>query len=112
MNTKSASVLGSAQKSLGLDARDLSNLKNLAKADASSPEFQKAIDQTARQFESVFLDMVLKSMRQALPQGGLFESEAGKTFQSMQDQHMVQGLSARGVGLASVIAKQLQGKHS
>jgi flagellar protein FlgJ len=56
----------------------------------------------------VFLNMMLKSMREATPQDGVFDSEQTKMFTGMLDQQLAQSMSAsRGVGLADVMVKQL-----
>jgi flagellar protein FlgJ len=94
--------------SLGIDANELNALKNAAKNDPNSPQFRNAIKQTAQQFEGLLLNMLIKSMRQATIEGGLFDSESSKVFTSMQDQQLAQGLSARGMGLATMIAQQLE----
>jgi flagellar protein FlgJ len=67
----------------------------------------QALKAVAQQFESVFLNMMLKSMRQATPQDGIFDSEQTKMFTGMLDQQMAQNISTKGVGLADIIAKQL-----
>ena len=100
-------VGGQQAPMIGLDTRGFAQLKKASKADVNSPEFKDATKQAAKQFEAVFLDMVMKSMRQTVTESGLFDSQATKSFQGMQDQTMVQGLSAKGVGLAAVIEKQL-----
>lgn len=67
----------------------------------------QALKGVAQQFESVFLNMMLKSMRDATPQDGMFDSEQTKMFTGMLDQQLAQSLSTKGVGLADIIAKQL-----
>ena len=67
----------------------------------------QALKGVAQQFESVFLNMMLKSMREATPQDGMFDSEQTKMFTGMLDQQLAQSLSTKGVGLADIIAKQL-----
>ena len=67
----------------------------------------QALKGVAQQFESVFLNMMLKSMRDATPQDGVFDSEQTKMFTGMLDQQLAQNLSTKGVGLADIIAKQL-----
>jgi flagellar protein FlgJ len=105
MNTNQ---LVTPKTSLGIDANELNALKRAAKEDQNSPQFRNAIKQTAQQFEGLLLNMLIKSMRQATIEGGLFDSESSKVFTSMQDQQLAQGLSARGMGLANMIAKQLE----
>jgi len=55
----------------------------------------------------VFLNMMLKSMRDATPQDGEFDSEQTKMFTGMLDQQLAQAMAARGIGLADVMVKQL-----
>ena len=62
---------------------------------------------TLKQFEALFLNMVMKSMRDATPQNGPFDNEQTKMFTSMLDQQLSQSLAQRGVGLADVLTRQL-----
>lgn len=85
------------------DANSLNDLKRLSKS--NSPE---AIHAASQQFEALFLQQVLKAMRDATPQDGMFDSEQTKTFQSMLDQQLAQSLAAKGsTGLAALLEKQL-----
>ena len=85
------------------DANSLNDLKRLSKG--NSPEAIKAASQ---QFEALFLQQVLKAMRDATPQDGMFDSDQTRTFQSMMDQQLAQMLSAKGsTGLAAMLEKQL-----
>jgi len=97
-------------------AAQLNNVNNLA-ADAQSLEAlrtqaqhapDKALAAAAKQFEAVFMNMLLKSMREATPQEGMFDSEQTKLFTSMLDQQLAQNMGgARGIGLADMMVKQL-----
>jgi flagellar protein FlgJ len=51
--------------------------------------------------------MMLKSMRDATPQDGPFDSHDSATFTSMMDQQMSQQLSKKGIGVADAMLKQL-----
>ena len=69
-----------------------------------------ALETVASQFESLFLQMMLKSMREAVPDGGLFNSNDMQTYRGMADQQLAVDLSAQGgIGLADVLVRQLQG---
>lgn len=69
-----------------------------------------ALESVASQFESLFLQMMLKSMRDAVPDGGLFNSSDMQTYRGMADQQMSVDLAAQGgIGLADVLVRQLQG---
>lgn len=74
----------------------------------------KALKAAAQQFEALFLQMVLKSMRDATPREGLFDSEQTRMYESLLDQQMVQVLGAKGggTGLAAMIEKQLLRQNS
>lgn len=87
---------------LALDAKSLSELRQSAKQ--NSPEALKA---AAKQFEALFMNMMLKSMRQASPQDGVFDNEQSRMYTSMLDQQLSQNLATRGVGLADVLTRQL-----
>lgn len=88
--------------SLAVSAQSLDKLRMQAK---QSPE--QALKLVAQQFETVFMNMMLKSMRDATPQDGMFDSEQTKMFTGMLDQQLVQSMSSRGVGLADIMIKQL-----
>lgn len=85
-----------------IDPAGLERLRHAARE--NSPEALKA---AATQFEALFLDMVMKSMREATPSEGLFDSEQGRMMQGMLDQQYAQALASRGIGLAEVLARQM-----
>jgi flagellar protein FlgJ len=98
-------MLGSTQDLSGkfaLDTKGLGDLKQSAKT--GSPD---ALKGAATQFESMFINMMMKSMRDATPQDGPMDSQETKTFTSMLDQQMSQKLAKRGIGLADVLVRQL-----
>ncbi len=83
----------------------LASLRLEARQDADA-----ALESVASQFESLFLQMMLKSMRDAVPDGGLFNSSDMDTYRGMADQQLAVDLSAQGgIGLADVLVRQLQG---
>jgi len=91
-------------KQFSLDVNGLNALK--LQAHNSSPEALKA---TAQQFEALLLQVVLKSMRDATPHDGMFDSEQTRMYESLLDQQLAQVLSSKGggTGLATMIEKQL-----
>ncbi len=95
-------ISGTDIGSLAIDSQSLDKLKLQAK---QAPD--QALKAAAKQFEAVFLNMMLKSMREATPQDGAFDSEQTKMFTGMLDQQLAQSMSARGIGLAEVMVKQL-----
>jgi flagellar protein FlgJ len=85
-----------------LDVQGVNQLKLDARQ--SSPE---ALRQAAQQFEAVFMNMLMKSMREATPQDGMFDSEQTRMYTSMLDQQLTQRMASRGIGLAEVMVRQL-----
>ena len=63
----------------------------------------------AKQFEAMFLQMVLKSMRDTVPTDGLMHSDQTRFYNSLLDQQMAQNLTgaSRGLGFARLIEEQL-----
>ena len=102
INSIDISGRADASGSLAVSARSLDKLRMQAK---QSPD--QALKVVAQQFETVFMNMMLKSMREATPQDGMFDSEQTKMFTGMLDQQLVQSMSSRGVGLADIMIKQL-----
>ena len=71
----------------------------------------KALKQSAQQFEALFINEMLKSMRESVPQSGLLNNEQTKTFTAMHDQQLSQDIAThRGLGLADMIIRQLEKK--
>ena len=66
----------------------------------------------AKQFEAMFLQMVLKSMRDTVLSDGLMHSDQTRFYNGLLDQQLAQDLSgsSRGVGFARLIEEQL-GRH-
>lgn len=88
---------------LSADLRGLDKLR--AGARANDPEATK---EAARQFEALFLGMMLKSMREGAGEGGMLDNPQSKMFTGMMDQQVAQKLaSGRGVGLADFMVRQL-----
>jgi flagellar protein FlgJ len=87
---------------LALDTNSLNGLKNSAKAGTPA-----AMKEAATQFEAMFINMMMKSMRDATPQEGMLDNQQTKTFTTMLDQQTSQNLAKRGVGLADVLVRQL-----
>lgn len=72
----------------------------------------EALDEVASQFESLFVQMMLKSMRDATIEGGLFDSNSMDIYQQMFDQQVSLDISQRGgVGLAETLINQLGGEE-
>ena len=87
------------------DMGRLSDLKRDVKKDPAGTEQQK---QVAKQFEALFLQMMLKRMREATPKEGLFDSQQTQMLQSMADEQLALHLASPGIGLSQAILAQMQ----
>lgn len=69
----------------------------------------RAPDVMAKEFEAMFLSLLLKEMRQSLESGGLFPGDTGDVQGGLFDLFMSNHLAdAGGVGMAAAILKQIQ----
>jgi flagellar protein FlgJ len=90
------------------DFRGLAQLKG--QAQKNSPE---ALKKVSRQFESLFIQMAMKSMRQATIKSDLMNSSQTDTYREMYDQQLALELGNRSrLGLADMIEKQMGGGKS
>jgi len=97
MSSPSVSAQG-----LAVDARALDGLRRDAARDP-----QAAVRKAAGQFEALFMQQLLKSMRDAMPKSGMFAGAGHETYVGMLDQQLSQSLADRPGGLADMIVKQL-----
>ncbi|MFV3412333.1 flagellar assembly peptidoglycan hydrolase FlgJ [Pseudomonas nitroreducens] len=98
------------------DLNRLAQLKNGAGRDSEGN-----IRKVAQEFESLFMNEMLKSMRSAndvLAEGNFMNTSTTKQYQEMYDQQLSVSLSTkgRGIGLSDVLTRQLSkmngGRHS
>jgi flagellar protein FlgJ len=68
------------------------------------------LKQACAEFESLFLNYLLKSMRSSVPEGGFIDqSEESKMFKSMFDEKLADQISADGgLGLGEILYQQLK----
>jgi flagellar protein FlgJ len=92
----------SGNPSLAIDVKALGALK--LEANRKDPA---AIAQAAKEFESLFMRELIKSMRQATMRSGLLDSQAGDVSSDLLDQQLAQSMSGRPGGLSDIIARQL-----
>ena len=86
---------------------DFSQLESLKAEAQANPN--AALEKVAQQFESLFMQMMLKSMRDATIKSDLFSSDQMDTYQTMADQQTALSLSQQGgIGLARVLVEQMQ----
>lgn len=93
----------SAAQGAGLgDARSLSALRQRASTDP-----QATVREAARQFEAMFMEQLLKSMRESTQASGMLDNEGTKLGTEMLDGQWAAKLAGRPGGLADVIARQM-----
>ena len=103
LNAMNPAASGVLDQRLALDVQGVDALRRTVR---NSPE--EGMKQASKQFEVMFMQMVLKSMREATPSDGMFSSQQGKLYTSMLDQQLSQSLSGRGLGLAEAMLAQLK----
>lgn len=98
----------------GIATSDFQHLNEL-RVDANK-DAKKALPEVAKQFEGIFLQSMLKTMRMGqhfLDESSPFSGKNQATFQEMLDGQYVNTLSeSKGVGLAAMLAKQLENSVS
>lgn len=96
-------MLNAASADVYTDFNGLAKLKNEAKNDSPA-----ALKEAAKQFEAIFLNTILKGMRQAKLADGALDNEQSKFYNDMYDQQLALNLAGKpGIGLAGMIEKQL-----
>lgn len=94
---------------------DFNSFSMLKKEAEVNPESDATLREVAQQFESLFMHMMLKSMRSAVNKSELMSSDQTNFYQEMLDQQLSTELPKQGgIGLAEIIVQQLggQGKYS
>ena len=88
-------------------AFDIKSAQDLRTQFAKNP--QEGLKAAAEQFEAMFLQQVIKSMRDTVPQDGLLNSDSSRFYTSLLDQQMAQNMasSGKGIGFARLIEQQL-----
>ena len=91
-------------RAAAFDVNGLNALRNTQKA--QTPE---GVKEMARQYESLFLQTMMKTMRATVPQDGFLANDAQKTYTSLLDQEFASMMAntKNGVGFAKSIEKQL-----
>lgn len=90
-------------KPVGMDVNALKALQSQAGSDPRA-----AIRQTAQQFESLFMQQLMKSMRSATLSSGMLENSGTQMGTELLDDQFAQKLTGRPGGLSDLIAKQLE----
>jgi peptidoglycan hydrolase FlgJ len=95
MGVNSSSPLG--------DARGLANLRHTASTDPKA-----AVREAAKQFEGLFMQQLMKSMRDASISSGMLDNSGTKLGTEMLDQQFATQMTGLRGGLSDAIARQLE----
>lgn len=87
---------------LASDTQGVDALRLKARTDPTG-----AVKETARQFEALLMNVMLKSMRETVARDGMSDNEQTRLYTSMLDQQLSQSMAKRGIGIAEVLARQL-----
>lgn len=102
-NTPPSAATGTDVTGSYLDFGGLGKLKGQARTDAKA-----ATRETAQQFEAMFLQMMMKTMREASPKSDLVESAGKDTFEAMFDKEVSLSMAKRNtLGLADMLVKHM-----
>ncbi|MEA1976217.1 MAG: rod-binding protein [Bacillota bacterium] len=74
----------------------------------------KKLKKVCEDFEAIFVNMLLKSMKTTIGENGFIEkSHAREVFESMLDEEMANNISSgKGIGIAKILYENLQDKGS
>jgi len=90
----------------GAAASDATSIQALRSAAARDPK--AAIRETAKQFETLFMQQLMKSMREATISSGMLENSGTQLGNEMLDVQYARKMSGLPGGLADAIARQLE----
>ncbi|AOM01362.1 hypothetical protein BFX80_08675 [Cobetia marina] len=95
---------------LAFDTQGLASLKGAATSGGERQ--QQALEESARQFEALMLNMMLKQMRSATESSALTGSQQQEMMTAMLDQQLSQQLASvgEGVGLSRILIQQLSSR--
>ncbi len=105
LGTPTGDLLGGAQASAG-QAR----LRQLAGSLEKNGETPEGLAKAAKEFEAVFLNQLMKSMRATVPESELFNGGGStKFYQQMHDAELANALASHngGMGITELIVRQL-----
>ena len=90
------------------DFQGIAALKRQARLDQAG-----SLEQVARQFESLYIQMMVKQMRQASIGGGILDSDSTRQYQDMYDKQLALHLSEHGgLGIGDLLIRQLDSESN
>ncbi|MEO8630736.1 MAG: rod-binding protein [Betaproteobacteria bacterium] len=103
-------MIKASEMSTGLVA-DPKSLGGLRERAIKDPE--GTLKEAARQFETIFMNIIMKSMRTEASGKSLFDNEGTRVFTGLLDEEFSKKwANSGGMGLADLMVKQLSQKHT
>ena len=104
--TAASAVSALAGRGRGLGRQRDASIQALRSAAARDPK--SAIRETAKQFEAIFMQQLMKSMREATVSSGMLDNSGTQLGTEMLDTQYASKMSGLPGGLADAIARQLE----
>ncbi len=73
-----------------------------------SPSDEDAIRKVAAEFEAIFVNYMLKAMRNTVNKESLFDRKTEEFYTSFLDQELSKVVASRGIGLADMLVKEFK----
>lgn len=90
------------------DWLDFQGLQSLKSSAAASPHDPATLRAVAQQFESLLINMMMKSVREAKLGDGLFDTDQTRLYQDLFDQQLSLTLAqGKGLGIADLLVRSL-----
>jgi flagellar protein FlgJ len=108
-SASAAAQAAALQPSSYHDFSGLIGLKGRARQDGTGAQDDTALRAAAQQFEAMFLQEMMRSMRQATIKSDLMESNALDTFEGMFDKEVAMQMAKKGgMGMADMLVQQMK----
>lgn len=110
-----ANIQNISDAGLYTDFNGLQKLRTKVSGQENTAESRQATKEVAKQFESLFLQMMLKSMREATVTGDSQESDQTRFYQEMFDKQIALDLannsSGGSLGIAAMLERDMGGSQ-
>lgn len=73
-----------------------------------SPSNEEEVRKVAAEFEAIFVNYILKSMRNTVNKESLFDRKTEEFYTSFLDQELSKVVASRGIGLAEMLVKEFK----
>lgn len=91
-----------------LTSQKITTTKKVERLSKKKTESKEELRKVAQEFESVFLEQLLKTMRKTIPKSEFLSGgQSEEIYTYMLDQELSKKLSQRGIGIADMLYRQL-----